>query len=123
MYLISSIHPLPEPGAIYVMDRGYLDFERLYALHQAPTFFVIRSKSKAIHAFKNMNENRRSENESPICLKITPILAEVKNPCRTVTFLIEINPIHGAFASMTLLYSPFCLSLYCVPSLTTIHAY
>ena len=34
-----------EPGAIYVMDRGYLDFERLYALHQAPAFFVTRSKS------------------------------------------------------------------------------
>ena len=36
---------VPEPGAIYVMDRGYLDFERLYALHQVPAFFVIRSKS------------------------------------------------------------------------------
>ena len=36
---------VPEPGAIYVMDRGYLDFERLYVLHQAPAFFVIRSKS------------------------------------------------------------------------------
>jgi Domain of unknown function (DUF4372)/Transposase DDE domain len=35
----------PEPGAIYVMDRGYLDFQRLYAFHQAPAFFVIRSKS------------------------------------------------------------------------------
>jgi Domain of unknown function (DUF4372)/Transposase DDE domain len=35
---------IPEPGAIYVMDRGYLDFERLYLLHQAPAFFVIRSK-------------------------------------------------------------------------------
>jgi hypothetical protein len=36
---------VPEPGAIYVMDRGYLDFARLYALHQAPAFFVIRSKA------------------------------------------------------------------------------
>jgi len=36
---------VPEPGAIYMMDRGYLDFERLYAFHQAPAFFVIRSKS------------------------------------------------------------------------------
>jgi IS4 transposase len=35
----------PAPGVIYVMDRGYLDFERLYAFHQAPAFFVIRSKS------------------------------------------------------------------------------
>ena len=35
----------PEIGAIYVMDRGYLDFGRLYALSQAPAFFIIRSKS------------------------------------------------------------------------------
>ena len=36
---------LPEPGAFYVMDRGYLDFERLYRLDQAASFFVTRAKS------------------------------------------------------------------------------
>jgi len=35
---------LPEPGSIYVMDRGYLDFKRLYALHQALAFFITRAK-------------------------------------------------------------------------------
>ena len=35
----------PEPGAFYVMDRGYLDFARLYRLHQAGAFFVTRAKS------------------------------------------------------------------------------
>lgn len=34
-----------EAGAFYVMDRGYLDFSRLYALHQAGAFFVTRAKS------------------------------------------------------------------------------
>ena len=34
-----------EPGAFYVMDRGYLDFERLYAMHQAGAFFVTRAKA------------------------------------------------------------------------------
>jgi hypothetical protein len=34
-----------EAGAFYVMDRGYVDFERLYALHQARAFFVTRAKS------------------------------------------------------------------------------
>jgi len=34
----------PQPGAFYIMDRGYLDFARLYALHQDQAFFVIRSK-------------------------------------------------------------------------------
>jgi hypothetical protein len=36
---------LPEPGAIYVMDRGYVDFARLHMLHQAGAFFVTRAKS------------------------------------------------------------------------------
>lgn len=34
-----------EAGAFYVMDRGYLDFARLYKLHQAGAFFVTRAKS------------------------------------------------------------------------------
>ena len=33
-----------EAGAFYVMDRGYLDFSRLFALHQAGAFFVTRAK-------------------------------------------------------------------------------
>jgi hypothetical protein len=36
---------LPEAGAIYVMDRGYVDFERLHAMLQANAFFVTRAKS------------------------------------------------------------------------------
>ena len=35
---------LVEPGAIYIMDRGYLDFARLYAMHRSRAFFVIRAK-------------------------------------------------------------------------------
>jgi len=35
---------IPEPGAFYIMDRGYTDFFRLYALHQARSFFIVRAK-------------------------------------------------------------------------------
>jgi len=35
----------PEPGAFYIMDRGYVDFIRLFVLHMAGGFFVIRAKS------------------------------------------------------------------------------
>ena len=42
---------IPEPGAIYVMDRGYIDFARLHVLHQAGAFFVTRAKS-------NLNAHR-----------------------------------------------------------------
>ncbi len=33
-----------EPGAFYIMDRAYLDFERLYHMHQCLTYFVVREK-------------------------------------------------------------------------------
>ena len=42
---------VPEAGAIYVMDRGYVDFRRLHTLHQAGAFFVTRTKI-------NMNYHR-----------------------------------------------------------------
>jgi hypothetical protein len=35
---------VPEPGAFYLLDRGYMDFARLHALHEAGSFFLIRAK-------------------------------------------------------------------------------
>jgi len=40
---------LPEPGAFYLMDRGYLDFKRLFTLTQSGAFFVIRAKRNTRH--------------------------------------------------------------------------
>lgn len=49
---MADVHALdrfvPEPGAFYVMDRAYLDFERLYALAAFGAFFVIRAKSNTV---------------------------------------------------------------------------
>jgi len=39
---------MPEAGAFYVMDRGYLDFERLYFFTLSAAFFVVRTKSNVI---------------------------------------------------------------------------
>jgi hypothetical protein len=47
---------VPVPGAYYVMDRGYLDFTRLYQLHQAKAYFVTRAK-------KNFAFQRRYSHE------------------------------------------------------------
>jgi len=33
-----------EPGSFYIFDRGYLDFERLFVIHESKSFFVIRAK-------------------------------------------------------------------------------
>jgi transposase len=53
---LADVHALdlliPEPGAIYVMDRGYVDFARLHAMHQVGTVFVTRAQS-------NMKAHRR----------------------------------------------------------------
>ena len=38
----------PEAGAFYVMDRAYIDFERLYQLTLSSAFFVTRSKSNIL---------------------------------------------------------------------------
>ncbi|NNL75526.1 MAG: IS4 family transposase [Desulfobacterales bacterium] len=35
---------IPEPGSFYIMDRGYLDFQRLYSVNRCAAFFVIRAK-------------------------------------------------------------------------------
>ena len=43
---------VPEPGAIYVFDRGYLDFGRLYTLAQAPATFVVRARKR--HDFRRV---------------------------------------------------------------------
>jgi hypothetical protein len=52
---LHDVHALdmlvPEAGAIYVMDRGYVDFARLHRLHEAGAFFVTRAKS-------NLNAHR-----------------------------------------------------------------
>jgi len=37
---------VPQPGAYYVMDRGYIDFARLYVLHQSKAYFVTRALSR-----------------------------------------------------------------------------
>ncbi len=37
---------VPEAGAFYVMDRGYIDFERLYVFTLSAAFFVVRTKEE-----------------------------------------------------------------------------
>jgi hypothetical protein len=39
---------MPEPGAFYVMDRGYIDFQRLFVFTLSSAFFVVRTKSNVL---------------------------------------------------------------------------
>ena len=56
---------IPEPGAYYVIDRAYIDFERLYEWHQAKTFFVTRAKAN--FKFKRRYSNKIDKSTGVLC--------------------------------------------------------
>jgi len=60
-----------EAGAIYVMDRGYLDFERLYKIHQFLAFFVTRAKSN--FDFKRIYSSRVDKATGVLCDQIVTL--------------------------------------------------
>jgi len=79
----------PEPGSFLVMDRGYLDFARLYALHQALVFFVIRAKSnlqfrRRYSHWVNRSSGLRSDQTGILTGPLTSTLYPV--PLRRVTY-------------------------------------
>jgi hypothetical protein len=49
-----------EKGSFYIFDRGYLDYERLYFIHRALSFFVIRAKNNL--KFKRIYSNKIDKN-------------------------------------------------------------
>ncbi len=61
----------PEPGAYYVMDRGYLDFARLYVLQQAGSFFVTRAKSNS--KFKRLVSQQVERSTGVICDQVVEL--------------------------------------------------
>ncbi len=54
-----------EPGSFYVMDRGYLDFARLYTLHLLMAFFVIRAKTNL--GFRRLYSHPVDPNTGVLC--------------------------------------------------------
>jgi hypothetical protein len=59
---------IAEPGSIYVMDRAYLDFERLYHMHQNLSFFILRSKRNT--QLKRLYSNSADKTTGIICDQI-----------------------------------------------------
>jgi hypothetical protein len=57
-----------EAGAIYIMDRGYLDFKRLHRIQQTSAFFVTRAKSN--FKFKRLYSNRVDKSTGVQCDQI-----------------------------------------------------
>jgi hypothetical protein len=68
---------VPEPGCFIVMDRGYVDFPRLYRLHQALAYFVIRAKQNLQFRRRqshpvNLSTGVRSDQTIALAGKYTP---------------------------------------------------
>lgn len=84
-----------EPGAFYVMDRAYLDFERLHALHRTGAFFVTRTKSGVILKRRN---SRPVPGDTGVCSDQTVVLGTVrsaKNYPDTLRRVRFLDPLKG----------------------------
>lgn len=57
-----------EAGAYYIMDRGYMDFERFYKIHKAESFFVTRAKVN--FSFKRLYSNSVDKSKGIMCDQI-----------------------------------------------------
>lgn len=88
-----------EASAFYVMDRGYVDFSRLYKIHQADAFFVIRAKI-------NMNIRRiysKKTDRSPGIISDQVVAVNYvysSNWCRRPQMEINTNQLKAAISSL-----------------------
>lgn len=76
-------HLIPEPGSFYIMDRGYLDFARLYRIEQWSAFFVIRAKSN--FKYQRIYSHQIDKNSGIKCdqsIKLTGFYSSQKYPIR-----------------------------------------
>jgi Transposase DDE domain/Domain of unknown function (DUF4372) len=82
---------VPEPGAIYVMDRGYMDFAGLYRFTQAQAFFIVRAKRNL--TFEVRRRRRRSDPaiRADLTIQFT-VLDSVKAYPRTVRAIRYVDP-------------------------------
>ncbi|HEU4885392.1 MAG TPA: IS4 family transposase [Longimicrobium sp.] len=79
----------PEPGAIYVFDRAYLDFKRLYRLEQAKAIFVTRAKSNFQFVRRYSDPVDRSTGlicDQTVVLKIAATAAKYPIPLRRIRY-------------------------------------
>jgi hypothetical protein len=84
------------PGAHYVLDRGYMDFVRLYRLHQAGAFFVVRCKEPV--SFKVLNRREVSQSAGFKCdqtvrLKSNWSAKSFPEPMRKIRFFDQENKV------------------------------
>jgi hypothetical protein len=81
---------LLEPGAFYVMDRGYLDYERLYRMNQAKAFFLTRAKRNARFRRRSSQPVDRTSGlrcDQTVVLEIARSATHYPEPLRRIVFV------------------------------------
>src|SRR5215472_9443019 len=108
-------HLVPEPGAFYVMDRAYIDFERLARLNDAGSFFVTRAKSN----FKAQRRYSHAVDRATglVCdqtVMLTGFYSRkgFEAPLRRIKFN-DPKPVSGSYSSRTTLHYPHLRSPSC----------
>lgn len=86
---------LPEPGAFYVMDRGYIDFERLFVFTLSAAFFVVRTKENVLLQRRYSHEVDKStgvRSDHTVILTAINSIKAYPDAMRRVTYLdLETN--------------------------------
>jgi hypothetical protein len=86
---------LPEPGAFYVMDRGYIDFERLFVFTLSAAFFVVRTKENVVlqrRYSREVDESTGVRSDHTVILTTVSSAKAYPDALRRVTFFdVETN--------------------------------
>jgi hypothetical protein len=80
---------VPEPGAFYVMDRGYIDFRRLYALQESSAFFIVRSKANLDYRrfrYRHVDKSTGLRSDQTIILRGPKTSELYPIPLRRITY-------------------------------------
>jgi hypothetical protein len=80
---------LPEAGSFYVMDRGYLDFERLYGLHRCGAFFVTRTKAGVLlrrRYSRDVDKTTGLRSDHTVMLASAASMKNYPDPLRRIRF-------------------------------------
>ena len=84
-----------EPGSFYIMDRGYVDFARLYSFVQSMTFYVIRGKSNLVYSrrsYRHVDKSTGLRSDQTIILNGPKTSQQYPVPLRRITYFdIETN--------------------------------
>jgi hypothetical protein len=103
-----------EPGAFYVVDKGYYDFERLYKIDQAKAFFVIRAKRNL--KFKRLYSHPVDKATGLRCdqtIKLTGTKSQILYPdkLRRIKFLDSTKPKTYVFLTNNFEIDPLTIAL------------